>query len=296
MAGEPILGDGVIARLAFITIIIIAFYIFLRIGIIILAYVYGDNTSPHLIDGMVKTNNYKLIKQDPRVIGAKPVYRSDNENTGGEFTWSFWLFMDKTQSIVVDSNGDNIPYHIFSKGSKQLVSVDNSRYTSTNAPGAYLVVEEDATTNEIKNNLQILIDTYGNSLNDDFSGRANGENNIEITDLPIKKWINVIIRVQHKTVDVFVNGVLSRRQIYSNVIKQNYGDVHVGLEVGDSTTTKGVEDGYLSNLWYYDKAIGTVEILSIVNNGPNTTYLGDEQISSVPSYLSRGWYTSSLIS
>ena len=193
MAGEPILGDGVIARLAFITIIIIAFYIFLRIGIIILAYVYGDNTSPHLIDGMVKTNNYKLIKQDPRVIGAKPVYRSDNENTGGEFTWSFWLFMDKTQSIVTDSNGDNIPYHIFSKGSKQLVSVDNSRYTSTNAPGAYLVVEEDATTNEIKNNLQILIDTYGNSLNDDFSGRANGENNIEITDLPIRKWINVII-------------------------------------------------------------------------------------------------------
>ena len=52
---------------------------------------------------MVKTNNYKLIKQDPRVIGAKPVYRSDNENTGGEFTWSFWLFMDKTQSIVTDS-------------------------------------------------------------------------------------------------------------------------------------------------------------------------------------------------
>ena len=245
---------------------------------------------------MVKTNNYKLIKQDPRVIGAKPVYRSDNENTGGEFTWSFWLFMDNTQSIVTDSNGDNIPYHIFSKGAKQYVSVDNSRYTSTNAPGAYLVVEEDTTTNEIKNNLQILIDTYGNSLNDDFSGRANGENNIEITDLPIRKWINVIIRVQHKTVDVFVNGVLSRRQIYSNVIKQNYGDVHVGLEVGDSTTTKGVEDGYLSNLWYYDKAIGTVEILSIVNNGPNTTYLGDEQISSVPSYLSRGWYTSSLIS
>ena len=29
MAVEPILGDGVIARLAFITIIIIAFYIFL---------------------------------------------------------------------------------------------------------------------------------------------------------------------------------------------------------------------------------------------------------------------------
>ena len=72
MAGEPILGDGVIGRLAFITIIIISFYIFLRIGIVILAYVYGENKSPHLIDGMVKTNNYKLIKQDPRIVGSKP--------------------------------------------------------------------------------------------------------------------------------------------------------------------------------------------------------------------------------
>lgn len=296
MAGEPILGDGVIARLAFVTIIIIVFYICLRIGIVVLAYFYGENKSPHLLDGMVKTNNYKLIKQDPRVVGSKPVYRSDNENTGGEFTWSFWLYMDSTQSVVTDSNGDNVPYHIFSKGSKQLVSVDNLRYTSTNCPGAYLSVEKDETTNEIKHNLQILMDTYGNSLNDDFSGRGDGENNIEITDLPIKKWINIIIRVQHKTVDIFVNGVLSRRQIYSNVIKQNYGDVHVGLEVGDSTTTKGIEDGFLSNLWYYDKAIGTVEILNIVNNGPDTTYLGNDHISSVPSYLSRGWYTSSLIS
>ena len=91
MAGESILGDGVIARLAFITIIIIAFYISLRIGIVILALVYGENKSPHLFDGMLKTNNYKLIKQDPRVVGSVPVYRSDNENTGGEFTWSFWL-------------------------------------------------------------------------------------------------------------------------------------------------------------------------------------------------------------
>ena len=79
------------------------------------------------------------------------------------------------------------------------------------------------------------------------------------------------------------------RQIYSNVIKQNYGDVHVGLEVGDSVTTKGI-DGYLSNLWYYDKAIGTVEILSIVNNGPNIKYLGDDQISSVLLFIKRMVY------
>ena len=83
MSGEPILGNGIIPRLAFITIIIIAFYILLRIGLVILAYFYGENKSPHLIDGMVKSNNYRLIKQNPTLPGSKPVYRSDNENTGG---------------------------------------------------------------------------------------------------------------------------------------------------------------------------------------------------------------------
>lgn len=292
MSGEPILGNGIIPRLAFITIIIIAFYILLRIGLVILAYFYGENKSPHLIDGMVKSNNYRLIKQNPTLPGSKPVYRSDNENTGGEYTWSVWLYMDQAQSLIKDGT-DTVPYHIFSKGTKQLATVDNNRYPVTNGPGLYLVPSEDADSNEISHDLYILVDTYGNG-DDDISGRGDEQNSITITDVPLKKWVNIIIRAQHKTIDVFINGVLSRRKIYSNVIKQNYGDVHVALELGNTTTTKGIDNGYISNLWYYDRAIGTVEILSIVNKGPDTKYLGEENISSVPSYLSRGWYTTSL--
>ena len=40
MASDPIFGTGIIARLAFITVIIIAFYIVLRIGLIILGFVF----------------------------------------------------------------------------------------------------------------------------------------------------------------------------------------------------------------------------------------------------------------
>ena len=44
------------------------------------------------------------------------------------------------------------------------------------------------------------------------------------------------------------------------VPKQNYGDVFVGLNGGF--------DGNVSNLWYYDYALGTAEIQRIVNSGP----------------------------
>ena len=284
MSGEPILGNGIIPRLAFITIIIIAFYILLRIGLVILAYFYGENKSPHLIDGMVKSNNYRLIKQNPTLPGSKPVYRSDNENTGGEYTWSVWLYMDQAQSLIKDGT-DPVPYHIFSKGTKQLATVDNNRYPVTNGPGLYLVPSEDTGSNEISHDLYILLDTYGNG-DDDISGRGDEKNSITITDVPLKKWVNIIIRAQHKTIDVFINGVLSRRKIYSNVIKQNYGDIFVGAR-------KNPLDGYISSLRYFNYALGNNQIQDIMNMGPNLKTIGEDFTETKPPYLAMRWYLDS---
>ena len=65
--------------------------------------------------------------------------------------------------------------------------------------------------------------------------------------------------------------------------------------MNDTTKTNGIEGGKISNLWYYDKAIGTREILKLVNNGPNLKTLDDTTLSIIPSYLSSGWYTSSIL-
>jgi hypothetical protein len=296
MAGEALFGEGIIARFAFVTLIIIGFYVFLRIGLVILGLIYMEESSPHLFDGMVKTSTYRLIKQDPTETGSIPVMRSDNESKGGEFTWSVWLYMDEAQSVSA------IPYHIFNKGSKEpaLTSDNyNYHYCASNGPGLYLTVTENSDNKTDDHKLQVLMDTFGGGTGG-VAGRATGDTGmIEIDNIPLKKWVNIIIRAENKTVDVFINGVLARRTIFAGVVRQNYGDVHVATELGDldsSSTTKGISNGFLSNLWYYDKSIGTMEILRIVNNGPNTTFLGDDNIKAVPSYLSTSWYTSSMIS
>lgn len=286
MASDPIFGTGIIARLAFITMIIIAFYIVLRIGLIILGLIFKENTSPHLFDGMVDSDKYKKIPQNPSKKKSKAVYRSDNEDKGTEFSWSVWLFIDKAQTET------SVPYHIFNKGSKTSSS-QGGLYCDTNTPGLYLNVEGDTDLSQKKHSFEVLIDTHDGQA---VGNKGSANNNIVIEDIPIGKWVHLLIRAEHKTIDVFINGTLVRRTIFSQVIKQNYQDVHIGTELmNDTTKTNGIEGGKISNLWYYDKAIGTREILKLVNNGPNLKTLDDTTLSIIPSYLSSGWYTSSIL-
>ena len=65
---------------------------------------------------------------------------------------------------------------------------------------------------------------------------------IEVPNIPINKWVNVIIRCHTTTLDVYINGTLARSIELSGVPKQNYGDVYVAMNGGF--------DGYISNLWY----------------------------------------------
>jgi hypothetical protein len=50
-------------------------------------------------------------------------------------------------------------------------------------------------------------------------------------------------------------------------------------------------DGYISNLWYYNYALGTSSIQNIINNGPNTTMIGGNGLADkMYNYLSLRWF------
>jgi hypothetical protein len=56
-------------------------------------------------------------------------------------------------------------------------------------------------------------------------------------------------------------------------------------------------DGYISNLWYYNYALGATEISKLVTKGPNTKLIssgpgsGTDSINLVnPNYLSLRWF------
>jgi hypothetical protein len=106
---------------------------------------------------------------------------------------------------------------------------------------------------------------------------------VVINDIPLNKWLNVIIRCKNTTLDIYINGTITKSLELSGVPKQNYGDVYVGMNGGFS--------GYVSNLWYYDYSLGTASIYNLVKNGPNTKMVGSSAMSMKnPNYLSVRWF------
>ena len=249
-------SNSLVAKFAFLLLVIFGFVIFLRIGISILSYFLKLDDSPHLIDGMVDASQMIVFPQDPNTNGSKTIYRSVNATQGIEFTWSTWIFIDNLQT------NSGIYKHIFSKGNSTLS--ENGMIQPNNAPGLYIAPNTNA--------LVVVMNTF-DVINEE----------IIIPDIPINKWVNIIVRCKNTNLDVYINGTIARSINLVSVPKQNYGDVYVAMNGGF--------DGYISNLWYYNYALGTAAIQNIVSNGPNTKMIGGNGIAdTVFNYLSLRWF------
>ena len=103
---------------------------------------------------------------------------------------------------------------------------------------------------------------------------------IVVQDIPLNKWVSVIIRCDNKSLDVYINGTVVKRRVLSGVPRQNHDDVDIGANGFD---------GYVSNLWYFDHALGQTKYRIIVEEGPNLSMKGDNMLDAKPYYLSPRW-------
>jgi hypothetical protein len=249
-------SNSLVVKFAFLLLVVVVFVILLRVGISTLAYFLQPSSSPHLIDGMVDAKQMIIFPQDPSGNNSVTIYRSVNASDGLEFTWSTWIFINNLQTNA------GIYKHIFSKGNSDIN--ENGMIQPNNAPGLYIAPNT--------NTLVVVMNTY-NVINEE----------ILIPDIPLNKWVNVIIRCQNTNLDVYINGTIARSINLVGVPKQNYGDVYVAMNGGF--------DGYISNLWYYNYSLGTTEIQRILNRGPNTKMIGGNSIDNKTyNYLSLRWF------
>lgn len=253
-------SNSLIAKFAFLLLVIVLFVIALRLGSSIFSWIFSPSPNPILINGMVDSKQMLVIQQDPSIKGSIPIMRSVNDAQGMEFTWSVWMYIDDF------TYKQNEYKHVFHKGNDD-INVTNPpiglNYPN-NAPGLYITPDT--------NNLIVIMNTF-DTINE----------TVLIKDIPLNKWINVIIRLnnQHQ-LDIYINGTLTKRHMLKGVAKQNYGNVYVSMNGGFS--------GYTSELRYFGSAIGTNKIQDIVNKGPNMNMNSADLTKTKPHYLSTRWY------
>lgn len=265
-------SNTIIAKFAFLVLVIILFVVFLKLGVWLLDFFMSPGESPYVVKGLVNGGEKIIVSSDPKDANSVPIFRSNNESTGLEFTWSTWLFIDS-----IPTNNDY--YHIFSKGNDEYDG--NGIATVNNGPGLYLTNQPQGVSANLAK-LHVVMDSV--QMNDPNI-------TLEIDNIPIKNWVHVAIRIKNTVLDVYINGTIAGRIVLDHVPKQNYQPVILS---GSGKTMSGK----ISDLRYFNRAIDVFEINAIVSNGPNltTSSLSDESNNSGNyfSYLSNNWYTSKL--
>ena len=253
-------SNTVIAKIAFLIMVLIVFMFLVNLGIILIGYFLTPANDPYIIKGMIDGTNSKVVLQDPKSKDTILIKRSNNQTSGIEFTWSFWLYLN-------DLGNENNKYqHVFNKGDNNFDKI-TSISTINNSPGVYIGPKN--------NSLMIIMDTVN---------ATDTNNTIDIENIPIRKWVHIGIRIKNTILDVYVNGIVSNRIVLINVPKQNFNNINI--------CQNGGFNGKLSNLRYYSRALNVFEINAIVLYGPNLSIADTSSLQSKDfNYLSRHWYT-----
>jgi len=282
-------SNTMIARGTFLLGVLILFSILFYIGSKVVYYFLSPSGTPYIISGMKDATEAITIVQNTGQKNSIPILRSNNEYGGIEFTYSFWIYVnDVNYNESIDFK------HVFNKGSppnsvRESTSV--GIFGPNNSPGVYLYNgKKNLATNLLESypvlGMLVTLNVFHNNESD--YGKKPYYDDIYVDAIPIKKWVNVIIRVTSQNIcDIYINGSLTKRHKLSNIVKQNYDNLYVNYNGGFS--------GNLSDLKYYNYAIGTLEIDSLNAKGPNLQITKNSNIekaskSAKGQYLATQWY------
>ena len=245
---------------------------------------YTPVKSPYLIHGMIDGKESVEIAQDPKK--SNYIARSKNEKNGIEFSWSSWIYIDTMNYKQGELK------HIYHKGEKQ-ISFEESQKSEENKEDD----NEDNKENNLEDNYDVMpglnyphnspgvyLAPNTNTLYIYFNTYNALLEKIEIPNIPMQKWFSLIIRGKDKILDIYINGVITKRHLLSGVPKQNYGKIYAGLNGGFG--------GYLSNLRYFNYAVKTKDIDDILKEGISRKLLSDKpSANDNTNYLSSSWYS-----
>jgi hypothetical protein len=254
-------SNSLISKAAFTLLVMFVFFLLLKFSISFIPILFKESNSPYIFNGTIEGSHSVVIPQDPKHDNAVTIQRSVNENGGIEFSWSLWMILDDS---AITTNSSQI--HIFHKGDDKQDS-SNLKHNIA-SPGLYL--------NGNSNTLLVTMNTFNSGALEE----------IEVSDVPMNKWFNIIIRANNKRLDVYINGTIKRAVELPGVPKQNYGNVYIA-----QNTNPTLQGSKLSNLRYFDHALNVSQIQQIIQSGPNRKLVTNSAISDKSSsYLAFDWY------
>ena len=231
-------------------IILILLVVYLTQNLIVWAY-SSFAKKKILLDGTKDAATEMVINQDPDDENSINLPRSNDEDGGIEFSFSFWMYVNDWKNVTGDEQ------HVFHKGERD----GNVNF----APKVTL----DGSDNKMY--------IYMNTFNDPNV-------KVEIDNMPVKKWVNVCLVFKHKVMDIYVNGFLKLTHTFDSLPKQNYRNVYINRNKGYVGYMSLLEYyKYAINYFDVQNIINAGPSENIVSDVSNT-------FSQIPPYFSSQWW------
>jgi hypothetical protein len=261
--------------LAVVIVTVVAALFFASEGIYTASESIG-NRYMYLMDYTAASDDKSLIvhQDSNKYPDAKTILLSDNEPSGIEFAYSFFLFVNPNTFT-----GDAVLHHVWHKGYGCVWPLMG--------PGVFFRSDTNA--------LRVVMNTYENPYT-----------YVDIENIPVKKWFHVVLNCKRGGLEVHINGNLTNKLRFENTLPyMNYQDIvlfstanytlrgSTTPSLGDDTlNVRGTFKGYMSAFVYTRYSLSYTEIQSLLAKGPSKTVKTDTM--ELPPYLSENWWATTM--
>ena len=198
-----------------------------------------------LIINMLSSKSNKLSSmQDGNVEKIIPASDlSSSTNNTSNFTYSVWFYIEDWT-------------YRYGQEKVILTRIDSDRNPSPQiALGAF------------QNNLNVSLQTYPDGSNTDTSS-VSQTHNCNIKNVPIQSWVNALISVNGRTLDVYIDGKLVRTCVMPGVAR-------IAANAPVIITPGGGFSGYTAEIKYWPNATNPQEAWNIYRSGYGGSILGN---------------------
>jgi hypothetical protein len=270
-------GKGFFQQVLLVLLILsLLFFTFVSIEYVIQGYNRIGGKHIQLIPMTVTAEDKMLIfKQNKtKFPDSKTIPLSENERTGIEFTYSFYLFIHPSTFT-----GQDTLHHVFHKGYRSPWPL----------MGPAVFVRGNANT------LRVVMNTYRNAYT-----------YMDVENVPVRKWFHCALVCHRNALEIYINGNLRKKLPFEGTLPyQNFQDLIcfsplkkmilgsqiASLGTDNNLNIEGAFRGNLSNLIYIAYAVSFTEIQSLLDLGVSNKTMSSQMDK--PPYLVDTYWTTS---
>jgi len=219
-----------------------------------------------MIDATKEASDGSMITSSTNFIPNKDLKEENTSN----FMLSVWFYIDDWNTNM--GNEKNILY----------MSSDNNAKTLTNLQGLSGITKTSdcmsgSTDNNTYKNLNICLDKYDNNLLIDLETTGGTDctqsrfTRHQVSNIPLQKWNCLILSVDTKTFDVYLDGKLRNSFILEGTYNNIESKKNIYLGNIESVADKNGFQGFITRVRYEPTSINPQQAYKIYREGINAS-------------------------